>query len=594
MHARAAYLAFLAFALTLPTASAQSPILQLTGERTADGFGWSLASAGDVNRDGSPDLVVGAPSHASIAGFAGRAYLFLGPFTAPRLAAAANAIVSGTTFGDNLGIAVAGAGDVNADGFDDLLLGARGNDAAGIQAGRVYLFHGPLSGRLLDTQANAIIHGQAFDEVGHAVAGGGDLNGDEQDDIVVGAPMASPAGVSSGQAHVFFGPVSGTRSVTTADATLSGTTFNEMLGLAVAIADVNGDGRDDLVAGAPRPPLNGAGPGRVYILFGPVAGARAGGTADVILVGEANSDEFGSSVAAGDVNGDSIQDLIVGADQFFTAAAGKAYVFHGSLAPGVRSAAQASATLIGEHGDDAFGTSVGSGADLNGDGSDDVLVGAEGSGGAAVSGRAYAFFGPLAGTVAAGSADVVFSGAVADMLGHAVAAAPDLNADGRGDALLGAPAHPSSPSPGTAQVVQPPAAAVNAMASCVGNPGVLAHAAGAPSLGGTVGFAMDAGQAIGVAPFVLLSAAAAASWPPCGTPLPGIGELLLGLTPPNPLVLAGAPWVGAPVPIALAVPNAAALLGMALFAQGVFADLAGVSPSNPLRLTDGLRIRLGV
>src|SRR5262245_7890994 len=107
--------------------------LKLTGEGPDDDFGWSVAPAGDMNGDGVPDLFVGAPSNDAVAGFAGRAYLFNGPFKAPRNAADADAIVSAEAFGDNLGISVSSAGDTNGDGRDDLLIGARGNDDTGIQ-----------------------------------------------------------------------------------------------------------------------------------------------------------------------------------------------------------------------------------------------------------------------------------------------------------------------------------------------------------------------------------------------------------------------------------------------------------------------------
>src|SRR4030095_9890076 len=94
----------------------------ITGEGADDDFGWQVAPAGDVNGDGVQDVIIGAPSNDFIAGFAGRAYLFSGPFTGDINAADADAIISAEAFGDNLGFSVASAGDVNNDGFDDIIV----------------------------------------------------------------------------------------------------------------------------------------------------------------------------------------------------------------------------------------------------------------------------------------------------------------------------------------------------------------------------------------------------------------------------------------------------------------------------------------
>jgi len=140
--------------------------ITITGEGGDDDFGWNVAPAGDVNGDGIPDLIMGAPSNDAVAGFAGRAYLFYGQFTGNINAADADAIISAEAFGDNLGFSVASGGDVNNDGFDDIIIGARSNDTRGIQSGRVYLFYGPLGGELAATDADAIISGAAFEELG--------------------------------------------------------------------------------------------------------------------------------------------------------------------------------------------------------------------------------------------------------------------------------------------------------------------------------------------------------------------------------------------------------------------------------------------
>jgi hypothetical protein len=217
------------FAIILPltcvTALTNPPAnIMISGIGTDVDFGWQVAPAGDVNGDGSTDFIVGDPSNSSVAQFAGRAYLFSGPLTSNIDTSNAVATISAEAFGDNLGFSVASAGDVNGDGFDDILIGARSNDDNGIQSGRVYLFYGPVSGTLSATTADAIIEGAAFDEIGRAVAPLGDVNGDGLDDIVVGSDIAG--GGSRGEIFIFNGPLSGTRTVESADATSPGNVWH--------------------------------------------------------------------------------------------------------------------------------------------------------------------------------------------------------------------------------------------------------------------------------------------------------------------------------------------------------------------------------
>ncbi len=435
-----------ALAIAIPAPAGAAPgDLRITGELggNEDLFGWSVAAAGDVNGDTFPDLLVGAPSCDEAAGFAGRAYLFLGPFTGDLLATEADATISAASFGDNLGISVASAGDTDGDGLDDILIGARSNDAGGIQAGQAYLFRGPIAGHLSPSQATAVITGEDFEELGVAVHSAGDMNGDGFGDIVLGAHMFQ-AGV--GRAYVFLGPVSGARLSASADAIITGQFNSDSFGVALAAGDVNGDGLDDLLFGAPHGPIDFLDPGRAYLFFGPISGAMNASEADVLFRGEDNNDMFGMSAGMGDMNGDGLADCLVGASQLFNQGSGRAYLFLAPFKSGtILVGAEAEGRFAGEVSRDMFGDAVASAGDVNGDGLDDVLVGAWDQGSANFrAGRAYLFLGPATGFHAAGNADLILSGEEAgDRLGKSVASAGDLNGNGLADLLIGAPEFPT-------------------------------------------------------------------------------------------------------------------------------------------------------
>ena len=335
--------------------------------------------------------------------------------------------------GSYFGISTASAGDVNGDGFDDVVAGARnwGGQASG--EGRAYLYLGSLSG-LKSGPATFDPTDQLQAQFGQSVASAGDINGDGFDDVVIGAPQWDGS-QNEGRAFVYLGSPSGLQpNPLLLDPTDQ---VNAQFGQSVASAgDVNSDGYDDILVGASGWNGQQSTEGRAYIYLGSAGGLK--GTPITLDPTDHGGAGFGYSVAsAGDVNSDGYDDIVVGAISWDGQQAneGRAYIYFGS-----GTGLQATPTTLDptDQQDAYFGSDVASAGDINSDGSADVIVGSEGwDGQQPGEGRAYVYLGSPSGL---GATPVALDPTDGDFstFGRSVAPAGDVNADGFDDFIVGA------------------------------------------------------------------------------------------------------------------------------------------------------------
>ena len=401
-------LAICTFSVT-PT-SAQTithvPLFTFNSDAAREEFGISVSGAGDVNGDGTPDLIVGARRDDKNGTDSGSARVFSG----------SEGSLLYNFDGDSndfFGNSASGAGDVNGDGFADLIVGAWGDSNNGSNSGSARVLSGSDGSVLYNFDGDS-----AGDQFGRSVSAAGDVNGDGFDDLIVGAPFDDNNGSSSGIARVFSG-VDGSVLYT-----FNGDSAGHWFGHSVSGAgDVNGDGFDDLIVGVRRDDNNGSDSGSARVLSG------ADGSVLYNFDGDSAGDFFGWSVSgAGDVNGDGFDDLIVGAlnDGNNGANSGSARVFSGADGNVLYN-------FVGDSDGDNFGESVSGAGDVNGDGFADLIVGASdddnnglGSGSARV----------LSG--ADGSVLYNFDGdSSGNSFGQSVSSAGDINGDGLADFIVG-------------------------------------------------------------------------------------------------------------------------------------------------------------
>lgn len=461
---------------------------RLVGIDEWDQSGFAVAGAGDVNDDGIDDLIVGAyggdPDLKQRAGetyiIFGRAAGFAASFDLASLDGSNGFRLDGIAARDASGVSVAAAGDVNGDGFDDVILGADMADPDGEnRAGQTYVVFGKKSAFAASLDLSSLNGSNGFrlngategNSSGWVVDGAGDVNADGIDDVIVAAFRPDEW---TGAGYVVFGRETGFAASLDLSALngsngfrLRGIDEGDRAGWSLAGAgDVNGDGINDVIIGSPHAAPDGKfRAGESYVVFGTASGFSANfdlsslnGKNGFRLDGDDKGDYSGRAVAgAGDINADGFDDLIVGArgaDPEGKQRAGESYVVFGK-ATGFAASLDLS-SLDGSNGfrldginpDDRSGRWVAPAGDFNGDGIDDLIIGASGAdpGGVSSVGEIYLVFGTTAGFAATldlsaidGSKGLRIGGINAgDNVGRSAMAAGDVNGDGYDDLIVGA------------------------------------------------------------------------------------------------------------------------------------------------------------
>ncbi|MGA1873075.1 MAG: putative Ig domain-containing protein [Thermoplasmatota archaeon] len=429
------------------------------GEAAGDTAG-RIRRAGDVNGDGFDDFLVMAWNNGENGVGAGQTYLILGRETGWKMdgsLANADASFLGEFPGDQCGNRGSDAGDVNGDGYDDFIIPAVGNDEGGIGAGQAYLIFGKATGWKMDTNLSdsdaSFIGEYAADQAGREVGGKGDINGDGFDDLLVCSPGNKENGAGAGQVYLFLGKASGWSMDTNcsdADASFLGENAGDSAGYeADVIADVNGDGLDDILISSPGNDEGGTDAGQVYLFFGRRSGWMMDtdlSKADSSFQGENAGDRLGDTVhCEGDHNGDGYNDILIGsmANSDGGTGAGQVYIVFGKSSGWSRDTdiGNADGSYIGEFAGDNAGW-VDCLGDVNMDGIDDFVVGAYTSDkGGADSGQVYVVLGKSSGW----AMDVSLSKAACSFYGEnpgdgagRYAPVGDVNGDGSADLVIGA------------------------------------------------------------------------------------------------------------------------------------------------------------
>ncbi|MFK5956713.1 MAG: integrin alpha [Planctomycetota bacterium] len=383
------------------------------GSALFEEFGHAVDGAGDVDRDGFDDIIVGAwGANQGFNSAAGAAFVYSGATGAQLYR------INGSNTNDQLGFSVAGAGDLDGDGFSDFLVGSFGADPNGVtDAGSVLVYSGRLGNQLFS------LHGASIaDAFGYALASAGDVNADGTPDFIVGSLLTDVNGfIQVGSAFVYSGATSALLYRFDGEADFDDFSFS-----VDGAGDVNGDGFADLIVGSVLADPNGSlDAGSAFVYSG------ATGLQLYRFDGAFAGDAMGSAVAGvGDVNGDGFDDIAVGAlsaDPNGVTDAGSVFIYSGATGAQLY-------RFDGTNVSDRLGLSVDGAGDADGDGFSDFLIGDWSADPNFLlnAGSASVYSG------ATGAEIFHFDGTTSgDFLGRAVAAAGDIDGDGRPDFILG-------------------------------------------------------------------------------------------------------------------------------------------------------------